>query len=188
MLFTDAFKPPTDNLYKFIAVSGLVFGIACLASLIYLIGTSVDASVEVKQSLRTAYAELLGNEAAVEALNAAMANYEVGDNLGELIDQVREADGESPDIQSVVLLLQSFDQFNADRSMLDTYQDYIAGGTAWSIFISFFSFIAWYWRLQRYEDRIIKLKAQAFEIQSEKQRDRTRKVTMKLPRRLRGSR
>ncbi|MEL7375277.1 MAG: hypothetical protein AAGJ36_12555, partial [Pseudomonadota bacterium] len=119
MLFTDAFKPPTDNLYKFIAVSGLVFGIACLASLIYLIGTSVDASVEVKQSLRTAYAELLGNEAAVEALNAAMANYEVGDNLGELIDQVREADGESPDIQSVVLLLQSFDQFNADRSMLD---------------------------------------------------------------------
>lgn len=187
MSITDSLRPPTDNLYKFIAIAGLIFALACLVSLIYLTGTATDASVEVQQSLRTTYAELLDNEAAVHALNAAMESYEVGDNLGQLIDQVREAGAESSDLQSVVLLLQGFDRFNADLSTLDAYRDYLTGATAWSIAISFFGFVAWFWRLQRYEDRIIKLRAQSLESRSQGQNDGTTKPKMKLPRRLRGS-
>ncbi len=155
---------PTDNLYKFIALSGVALSISCLGFLIYNEEATQRAIMEsdlnraVAVGRMKSVAESMGQMK--ELSNKLPPNLDPN-AFREFIAPLQEdleADSEKA-IQALVANNAPAVQADLKRNSLLFWRCFLGGGILAGTLISFRGFYLWYYRLQQYQDEIAKNEA-----------------------------
>jgi hypothetical protein len=154
-------RPPTDNLYKFLALSGLV---AMLVALIYpltMINKLEIESAEVFGDLKLSQAELARLELRVAALRAEDSSGQIEAGHRYLAEtQLDEFSDALFDAQKAMILSQTRSHkldvlFDNTKKWVNLAIILFAVGTV----AMTFGFWKWYTKIQRFEDAILERRA-----------------------------
>lgn len=152
--------PPTDNLYKFIAL----FGLALVVLGFYVFNSESDrltqGAGEMNVSLRALAAELGENAAAQKVLAETVEGIEGKEPPNNLLFRLGAIDGVSEQAKVLALSLQqTADRYLGDRGRAQRKANQAAVGGGAGLVIAIAGFWWWYFRLQRYQDAAVKKQA-----------------------------
>jgi hypothetical protein len=126
---------PTDNLYKFLALSGITLYIACLVLSVITSQDISDKRMKVSNELIELKKELNSIESSTKDEPTQTTQYKLDIFKSRLDNKQSEVDSLATTFESISQLL---------------YSGYIVGLSS-----SFLGFILWYFKVQRYEDMIL---------------------------------
>lgn len=182
------FTPPTDNLYKFMALSGIVLIIAFIVPLLFFHQTGMEYLEQVRGSKELEVQEKFVNQRLEtlklrdkeakdekQELQKRLAGLNPASNsteIDKLEVRIKEANREIDSIAdssyelSLNLALKQAQVNSEETVSLNRRRDSrvaIVVGAIWVIlgfFLSVFGFPLWYIKLQRHQDRVVKKEAE----------------------------
>lgn len=163
----SAFKPPTDNLYKFIAISGLI----CFVLGVVLMVQSTRKTLEVAYAGEDALQEtwlVLGegfkdgdDETAFNMLNEAWKKAMKGDDAFGLTQEARKLGTLSPDQLAAVRRFEIAAESLGDQHQLHiSVSKWLGRLTGISLAAIGIGFGFWFWRTQRYQDKLLRMQTE----------------------------
>jgi hypothetical protein len=157
----NSLAPPTDNLYKFVAIFGLVLIVGGCVLLYITVDNSLEAATRANQGFRSAIATEESPEVQ-EVLSEAISKMvdERRQDPG-LAAALRAAGASDEAIAEAVAMQEAADVFFAHESRLRgvTGVARMLGGLG--AIVSAVGFGFWYRRVQRFEDQILRRRAEA---------------------------
>ena len=160
------YLPPTDNVYKFTAISGLLIIGSVLLWLAWL-QNQVSAALVINQNLGTAYTAKLREARAYDILLAQ--NNLTEDQKSDLISE-RSTAATEVTLLGQQVSVSSITVTNADRYWLA--QTFLARWYAgFGLLLSAAGFSLWVGRVQVKEDRLLALKIEKIQLECEQLRD-----------------
>lgn len=162
---------PTDNLYKFIALSGFVLGVLSWGYLIIQIDGQEIAMVEINAAVDGIEAETESNAAGIESLarelGLSLTAEGIADNFkGDRADLLKlqlRAEAQALRLAAVkerrqnVRLRSDLEAAKLRRTKRLLWPLIILGTVGFGL--SIFGFFLWYFRVQRYQDQVLKAEA-----------------------------
>lgn len=159
---------PTDNLYKFLAVTGLICALACLLYPPIITVSMARKAADVVAARALIDIQIRDVESQIDDLSSDVHEAKTKES------DVSEAEIASLDGQLTILKeeartlekgLSSFERdgriAQAEGEALSTQMDLIASAFVPSIVLALFGFLMWYLRVQRYADAVLRLQAEA---------------------------
>jgi hypothetical protein len=161
----EPLKAPTDNLYKVVAISGLLLAVVTgyyMASLIQEVRTRM---IDVQGDLAILDAKVRWLDQQADSHDRALAVLEQMRRAGKtpsraLIEKSeREADAlaaasrESQDLQTRIRGARA--RVHSYIELFQEYRRWFLAGTSLGMGISILGFMLWYWKLQRHQDRAL---------------------------------
>lgn len=155
----DALRPPTDNLYKFLAVSGVVLVLAGLTLLGLAVDRAAEAGLAANDELRQLHAAVTGNAAATRAVEDAMRRVVAGKSDASLPGRLRGAGADDAAVARAVAMQRATDLFLYRKSVMNLAAS--PGGATLGVgaAASLLGFTFWFTRVQQYEDAILRRRA-----------------------------
>jgi hypothetical protein len=155
----DISKLPTDNLYKFLAIFGLIIFLASFYP--YIVLSELETSIgEVKDDSEIVYKKFSSHKDWIDKLSQ-LADSTKDKKLIEKIFDISLEEKEKIDFYYNEGLVVD-KELNIIKNKLEqaTYLFYVCLGTqAIGFMLMYFGFKFWYQRLQKYQDMIIKREA-----------------------------
>jgi len=159
----DKLIPPTDNLYKFLAIGSLIAALFCLTYPIYQNQRMAEFNVRVSIELAKSYSELmplLKQRQAVEAEIQRFRQYGDKAALDRALEEQAIVQAHWEGNQSAIRELDILkDQTKPAMDIVTSYPGEWIALLCASVVISILSFLWWWWRFQRFQD--MQLKAEA---------------------------
>ncbi|MEM9019236.1 MAG: hypothetical protein AAGC44_01630 [Planctomycetota bacterium] len=150
-------RPPTDNLYKFAAIFGLVlvgFGTWLFNQ---QSNRYIDAQVRASESLMETWIEIYANEALRKLLQDQMVRVRNGDMIYGLSLKASELEGVN---EEQVLAVRKFEFIGHASAIeiqrVEAYRFPIAALISIGALLSGAGFSLWWFRVQRYQDIILR--------------------------------
>lgn len=157
---------PTDNLYKFLALTGVFLVLLCFGLLEYRLSRQVELNTEIslgKEAIGFLERDLqrFGEKLSKELEQAAKNQRELTEySISLLIDEQKYLENQSRKARQDMLAL---------RKISDTAENYyertkglspiLLSGGILGIIIAFLGFYYWYERLQKYQDMLLRYQA-----------------------------
>lgn len=146
-------KLPTDNLYKFIALTGITLVILSIAAPYALIGDAVREQIEIYGGQEIAMIELKYIEEDIrEAIEKNKGTLPSEERL-RLFKQLRDAKVEGEKAST------RLKQFGYLRERTLHIKRWAVFGGLCGFGMSLAGFVLWYFRLQRYQDAVLRKQA-----------------------------
>lgn len=152
----ETFKIPSDNLYKFICIGGLVLVISSYLSLVYKDQKYADQVLEYYSQAKIVGEEVNQLKSTSNSLTASMgkvSNDSLQQQNNEIINKLNSYE---LDITKVNNLANQLDYLKSDLDVQNKFLNKVID--IGFLFIAV-GFILWYWKLQRYLDLIVKKQA-----------------------------
>ena len=152
--------PPTDNLYKFVAITGLLLFLACIVAELSEARKISLQVAKVKSSAERIWEQVKKLEVRTsEAVELRKSGGEVASSVFEEFESELESLN-SPASGSVAKLAEAIKILDASHENYRSIADVARWGEFVGIFLMGFGFTSWYMKLQKYQDRIVKRQAE----------------------------
>ena len=159
MSFPSLPTPPTDNLYKFMAISGLV---AAILAIVFYHGFVMNTGLKVQEasaeiSIVSAVIDNLKRQSALFRKRMELSN---GENLAELLQEATLLEDELLELQ--IQHHRSIQKHEESKLFANLFYPLMIAVLVISvggISVSISGFQLWYSRLQRYQDGILRQRA-----------------------------
>lgn len=153
--------PPTDNLYKFIAITGLIGVVLGVVLGVRQVNVNLQAQIAAHVAIQEAWLAVGDSEDAKILLIEAMAKAKEGESPFGLSIQAEEIEGLSPEALSKIRLFEiQSDALSREIQLQDWVASALGYGIGTSLLIMGIGFWHWYFKTQRLQDIILRKKAE----------------------------
>lgn len=160
----NSIKPPTDNLYKFMAISGLVCLIVGVVLSVQLFQKTLEVGYASEGALHEAWLALAqdfedgDDETAFKLLGDAWKTAERGENVFGLTQEARKLGTLDGDQLTAVRRFEiAAESFAHQMQEQRIYIEYLGYGLGGSLVLMIFGFLLWYWMTQRHQDLLLRI-------------------------------
>jgi len=157
----DKLAPPTDNLYKFIAIAGLILMLLGIVLVVRQADQVIDSQIAAVDATQEAWLAVGDSEEAKNLLNEYMRKASDGEGvfgLSEKANAIEELDEDALSaIRRVEIRGESFARSVQLNGAIQSYLGYMIGV---SIVLMAIGFGYWYWKTQRLQDIILRNQAE----------------------------
>jgi|GEM_PF-1930129 len=155
-----SFKPPTDNLYKFMAITGLILVVLGVVLTVQRFGVLMESHTVAADLLQQAWLDADENQAVYDLLNKYWLQAKDGSTAFGLTLEAQEIDGVSPEaIASLRRFEIAAEEMARGYSLNHVTNQLLGALLGIGLFFMVTGFFAWYFRTQKYQDAIIRQQA-----------------------------
>jgi len=153
-------NPPTDNLYKFIAIAGLIGAVVTAVLVIYTIEDTIDFQLGASDAFQVAWLEIGQYVEARDILEKYWAKSLRGEEVFGLTQEMRTI----PDLKQTAMDAVREFEVKAEtavqrQNLMNTYHEQLTSLFISSNAVMFAGFIAWWFSTQRHQDAILRYQA-----------------------------
>lgn len=157
----DKLAPPTDNLYKFIAIAGLVGLVLAVVLIVRQLNIVVDSHFAAGDALYEAWLAVGESDEARELLNEHSKKARDGGQVFGISLSAQEIEELSPDALHAIRAFEIKGETLARQVQINKQiQHYIGYLLGASILVMGLGFTLWYLKTQRYKDAVLQAEAQ----------------------------